>query len=81
MIVLLAGFFAVYALSHRRKSVPGLQTIPKEVAEKIEIISEQDQKKLKTELEALEKAFKSGFISEDSYKRSKKRIEGKLRRG
>ena len=30
------------------------------------------------ELEALESAFKSGFISEESYKRGRQRIEEKL---
>lgn len=37
-------------------------------------------KKLKKELEALEQAHKSGFISEESYQKNKKRIEDKLNR-
>ncbi len=35
--------------------------------------------KLKQELEALEQAYKSGYISEESYQKNKKRIEDKLK--
>ena len=51
-------------------------------AAKIETVGQlkEDKKiqKLKKELEALEQARKSGFMSEESYKRNKKRIEDKL---
>ncbi|MEK6984159.1 MAG: hypothetical protein AABX33_06305 [Nanoarchaeota archaeon] len=39
---------------------------------------EETAKKLKKEAEAIKSAFKSGFISEESYKKDKKRIEERL---
>jgi uncharacterized membrane protein YgcG len=44
-----------------------------------QIKEEEKAEKLRKELKALESAYKSGFISEESYKRDKKRIEDKLK--
>lgn len=73
-ILLLAGLGAYYFIRLRRKT-------PAPVArakEKEQIISENANQKLKKELDALEKAYRSGFISEDSYQKSRKRIDKKL---
>jgi len=42
------------------------------------IKEEEKSQKLRNELDALEKAYKSGFISEESYQKDKKRVEDKL---
>ena len=39
---------------------------------------EEKAKKLRKELESLESAYKAGFISEESYKKGKERIEDRL---
>lgn len=61
-------------------SVRGLKALKKkkEIAEMKEKMPLERISKLEKELSALEGAKKSGFISEESYKKEKKRIEEKL---
>ena len=54
---------------------------PKTKVEEIKQLREEGKaQKLRKELKALEEARKSGFISEESYQRNKKRIDVKLSR-
>ena len=53
--------------------------MPKTKIEAVKQIKEEEKaQKLRKELEALESAYKSGFISEESYLKGKKRIEDKI---
>lgn len=65
--------FSAYRLVYLKKKAP---------AAKIDTVGQLKEvkktQKLKKELEALEQARKSGFISEESYQKDKKRIEEKL---
>ena len=49
-----------------------------EAAESEELRAEEKLKKLAKELESLEEAYKSGYLSEDSYRKGKERIEGRM---
>lgn len=74
VFVALASFFIVVVrvigvLKKKRKITKLKERIPLEKVEK-----------LKKELAALEKAYSSKFISEESYKKEKGRIEGELRK-
>lgn len=54
---------------------------PKTKEEEIkQLQSDEKGQKLKKELEALEKAYKSGLISEESYQKSRKRVEEQLKK-
>ena len=56
--------------------------VPKTKIEEVKHLkAEEKAQKLRKELEALESAYKSGFIAEESYQRDKKRIEDKLKKG
>ena len=68
--LLIAIIFGAYGIQELKKKKDVEELKAKEPLERI--------KKLENELNALNKAFKSGFISEESYKREKKRIEEKL---
>ncbi|MDP3765674.1 MAG: hypothetical protein Q8R04_04110, partial [Nanoarchaeota archaeon] len=76
-IVLIAGIliFSAYHFGYLKKKAPKAK---EEEAKQLE--EEGKAQKLKKELEALESAHKSGFISEESYQKDKKRIEEKLNR-
>ncbi|MBI3035654.1 hypothetical protein HYY71_05015 [Candidatus Woesearchaeota archaeon] len=66
--------FSAYRLIYSKKKSP------KGKAEEIKQLREDAKsQKLRKELEAIEKAYKSGLISEESYQKGKKRIEGKLK--
>jgi len=82
-IILIAGsgvllvvvlIFSAYKFRYLKKKAP---------ATKVEAIKqlkgEEKAQKLIKEQESLEKAYKSGFISEESYQKDKKRIEDKLK--
>ena len=74
-LILVAGIFVYSArkFDYFRKKTPATK------AEEIKDLKvEEKAQKWKKELEALEKAFKAGFISEDSYKKDKERINGIL---
>jgi hypothetical protein len=64
-------FFSFYQLGHIKKKLPAK-------AGAKELHKEDEAQKLNKELEALEKARKAGFISEESYQKDKQRIEDKL---
>lgn len=66
--------FSAYQLGYFRKKLPKT-----EVEEVKQLKADEKAQKLGKELEALESAYKSGFISEESYKSSRQRIEGKLK--
>lgn len=74
--VLLIGIiiFSAYRVGYVRKKRPKT-----EVEEIKQLRDEEKAQKLRKELEALENAYKSGLISEESYKNSKKRVEDKLK--
>ncbi|MBI2653459.1 hypothetical protein HYX02_01475 [Candidatus Woesearchaeota archaeon] len=72
--VLVIFAFSVYKLGYLKKRAPKAK-----VEEIKELKLEEKAQKLKKELEALEQARKSGFISEESYQKDKKRIEEKLK--
>ena len=74
-VILVAGIliFSSYQLGYFRKK------LPKAKEEEMELLKEEEKaQKLRKELDALGKAYKSGFISEESYQKEKKRIEDKL---
>ncbi len=75
--VIIAGIviFSAYRFSHPKKKI-----VKTKVDEVKELRSEEKLQKLEKELEALESAYKSGFISDESYQKGKKRIEQKLSR-
>ena len=76
-IVIVAGIllFSAYRIGYFKKKSP------KSKGDEIKQLQEEDKsQKLKKELQALEEARKAGFISEESYQKSKKRIEEKLNR-
>ena len=78
----LIGFAALVALSIIFVlSVRGLMLLrkKKEIAEIKEKMPLEKISKLEEELRALEEAFKSGFISKESYEKEIKRIEDELR--
>ena len=78
----LIGFAALVALSIIFVlSVRGLMLLrkKKEIAEIKEKMPLEKISKLEDELRALEEAFKSGFISKESYEKEIKRIEDELR--
>ena len=65
--------FSAYKFGYIKKG------LPKGKVEQIKVIKEEEKsQKLRNELDALEKAYKSGFISEESYQKDKKRVEDKL---
>ena len=74
-VVMIVGIFifSVYQFGYFKKKVP---KVKREEIKQLKI--EEKAQKLKKELNALEKAYKSGFISEESYKRDKQRIEKEL---
>ena len=65
--------FSAYQFGYFKKKMPKAK---REEIKQLKI--EEKAQKLKKELNALEKAYKSGFISEESYKRDKQRIEKEL---
>ena len=74
-IALVAGIFifSAYGLGYFQKRVP------KSKGEEIKQLKREEKaQKLRKELEALASAYKSGFISEESYQKDKKRIEDDL---
>ncbi len=73
VLVLGALIFSAYHFGYLKKKMPKKEVGIKEIKE------EEKAQKLRKELEALESAYKSGFISEESYQRDKKRIEDKLK--
>ena len=55
--------------------------IPKTKAEEAKQLEVEDKsQKLRKELDALEAAYKSGLISQESHQKSKERIQAKLNR-
>ena len=73
MVILAAAIILslhIYRRLKKRKHV-------EELKEKIPIEKVQ---KLEKELAALESAYKPGFISKESYKKDKERIEGELQK-
>ena len=64
-----------YAIARSRKNLPKT-----ELMQVRQIISDKKDEKLTKELGALEKAFRANYISEESYQKSRKRIEQKLRK-
>ena len=76
IVILMACIFifSVYRFGHSKKRAPKAKEW--EIKQIREEIKEQ---KLRKELTALEQARKSGFISEESYQKDKKRIEAKLK--
>lgn len=68
----IAFILGIYGLRKMKKK--------QKIAELKEKVPLERIKKLKEELKALEKGYKSKFISEQSYKREKERIEAELRR-
>ena len=69
LAVVAVSIFLVYRYMPRRKP------IPKTMEEETKIIKAEGRvQKLDKELEAMDKAFKSGLISEESYLKSKERI-------
>ena len=75
-ILLLGGFiFGAYKYGHSKNKQPKT-----EVEEIKQIHEDIKSEKLQKELAALEEAHKSGFISEESYQESKKRVEEALRK-
>lgn len=76
-VTLIAGvlIFSAYRAGYFKKKA--LKTKVEEIKE---LKEEGKAQKLKKELDALEGAYKSGFISEESYKRDKQRIEDRLSR-
>lgn len=77
IIVVIAGIFifSAYRYGYLKKKLPKT-----EVEQTKQLKEEEKVQKLRKELDALEKAYKSGFISEESYQKDKKRIEDKLNR-
>ena len=75
-VIAIAGviIFSAYRFGYIRKKMPKTKA-----DEAKQLQSEEKAQKLKKELTALESAYKSGFISEESYQRDKKRIEDKLK--
>ena len=75
LAVVAVSIFLVYRYMPRRKP------IPKTMEEETKIIKAEGRvQKLDKELEAMDKAFKSGLISEESYLKSKERIERDLKK-
>ena len=75
-VILIGGIlvFSAYRAGYFKKKAP------KTKVEEIKELKEEDKaQKLKKELDAIENAYKSGFISEKSYKKDKERIGGKLK--
>ena len=73
-IIILAGLiFSSYRFTNLKSKKP--QTKVEEIKQ---LRGEDRMQKLKKELEALEGAHKSGFISKESYEREKKRIEDSI---
>ena len=66
--------FSAYKFGYLKKKAPK----SKEEGVK-QLKGEEKAQKLSKELEALEKAYKSGFISEESYQKDRKRVEEKLK--
>ena len=76
VMVLLGGFiFGAYKYGYLKKDQPKT-----EAEETKQIHEDIKSEKLQKELAALEEAHKSGFISEESYQESKKRVEDALRK-
>lgn len=74
-MALVAGIliFSAYQFGHLKNKAPKTKT------EAVEQVKEEEKtQKLRKELEALESAYKSGFISEESYLKGRKRIEDKI---
>jgi len=71
VVVSIAFVLGIHALSALRKRKEIEEIKEKKPLEKI--------RKLEDELKALEEAYKSGFISKESFEKEKKRIEDKLR--
>lgn len=76
-VILIAGavIFSAYKFGYVKKKAPKTK---EEEAKQLQ--AGDKAQKLKKELEALEGAYKSGFISGESYTRDKQRIEDKLNR-
>jgi len=74
-VIAIAGIivFSAYQFGYIRKKMPKTKA-----DEAKQLQAEEKAQKLKKELAALESAYKSGFISQESYARDKKRIEDKL---
>ena len=66
--------FSAYRFGYFRKRAPKTK-----VEEVKQLKGEEKAQKLRKELEAVESAYKSGFISGESYQKDKKRIEEKLK--
>lgn len=75
-IILIVGIlvFSAYRLGYLKRKMPKAK-----VEEIKELMDEEKTQKLKKELEALEEAHKSGFISQESYQKDKKRVEERLK--
>ena len=74
IVILLGGvMFSAYKFGYLRTKAP------KTEQEQVKQLQQEEQtQKLKNELEALEKAHAAGFISDESYQSSKKRLEEKI---
>lgn len=69
----------VYIFVIRGLGLPGKKHVPKTEEEESKLLKTEEKiKKLEKELAALESAYKSGFISEESYKNNKERVEKEL---
>lgn len=83
LIILISGIvmLAIVLIFSGYKFVYIKKKAPKTKEEAVKVLREEEKaQKLRKELEALESAYKSGFISEESYQKDKKRIEDKLNR-
>jgi len=76
IVLIIASVFLIYYFG-----LPKKKQLPKTREEESKLIkSEEKTKKYERELAALEKAFKSQFISEESYKKGKERVEKELKK-
>jgi hypothetical protein len=74
LLAVVASAFLIYKLGlMKKKDSPRLRRDEKKTIE-----AKESFKKLEKELQALEKAYKSGFISESSYNNDRERIENQM---
>lgn len=79
LIGIIAVLFIVYIFVVRGFGLPGKKHAPKTKEEESKLLKTEEKiKKLEKELAASESAYKSGFISEESYKNNKERVEKEL---
>ncbi len=72
--IVIASIFSAYKFVYSKRKLPTTK-----VEEQNQLRTEGKMQKLKKELEALDAAYKSGFISEESHGKGKIRIEEKIK--